>query len=80
MLMGMFVIGRPAGVLALACLVAAGLLGRPWGYGVGHLLQVAMIALGVLSLPMLFIGIVFAALWITAYVLGLRIDRDRAIR
>ena len=79
MLLGMFVMGWPAGVMAAACIVVAGLLGRPWGYGLGHAVQVAIIGLGVLSLSMLFVGLVFAALWVTAYVVGLKIDRERAI-
>jgi hypothetical protein len=80
MLMGMFVVGGIAGAVAAACAIAIGLLGRPWGYGIGHLVQVAMVGLGYLSLPMLFLGLVFASLWIAAYVVGLKIDRDRAIR
>jgi hypothetical protein len=79
MLMGMFVIGWPAGVVAAACVVAAGVLGRAWGYGFGHAVQVAIVAVGASSLSMLFIGLMFAALWIAAYVVGLKIDRDRAI-
>lgn len=68
------------GGTAAACVVAAGVLGRPWGYGLGHAVQVAIVALGFLATPILFIGLVFVALWITGYVVGLRIDRERAIR
>lgn len=80
MLMGVFVVGWPAGALAAACVVAAGLLGRPWGYGFGHVVQVGIVGLGAISLSMLFIGLVFGALWVTAYVVGVKIDQDRAIR
>lgn len=79
MLMGMFVIGWRAGAVAAACVVAAGLLGRSWGYGVGHLVQVAIVAVGAPSLSMVFVGLVFAALWVAAYVIGMKIDHDRAI-
>jgi hypothetical protein len=79
LLMGMFVIGWPAGAMAGACVVAAGFLGRPWGYGFGHAVQVATVGLGAISLSMLFVGLVFAALWVTAYLVGLKIDADRAI-
>lgn len=79
MLMGMLVAGWSAAAVAGACVVAAGLLGRPWGYAFGHLVQVAMIALGAVSLSMLFIGLVFAALWISAYVIGMKIDLSRTI-
>jgi hypothetical protein len=66
--------------MAAACVVAVGSLGRPWGYTLGHTLQAAMIAMGILALPILFIGVLFAALWISAYVIGMKIDRERAIR
>lgn len=66
--------------MAAACVVAAATLGRSWGYGLGHVLQFAIIAVGLLALPILFIGVLFAVLWIVAYVIGMRIDRDRAIR
>lgn len=79
LLMGMFAVGWPAGVVAALCVLAAGVLGRPWGYGFGHVIQAVMLGLGVLSLSMLFVGLVFAALWVAAYVVGLRIDRDRGI-
>lgn len=68
------------GGMAAACVVAAGMLGRPGGYGLGHALQVAIIGLGFLALPILFLGLLFAALWVTACVMGVRIDSDRAIR
>ena len=67
-------------VMAAACVVAIGGLGRPWGYALGHVLQVAIVAVGFLAAPVLFIGLVFAGLWIAAYVIGMKIERDRAIR
>lgn len=66
--------------LFAASVVAIGGFGRSWGYPLGHALQVAFVGLGFVSRPILFIGLVFAALWITAYVMGLRIDRERRIR
>jgi hypothetical protein len=68
------------GGMAAACVVAIGGLGRTWGYGFGHVLQAAMVAMGALALPILFIGLLFAGLWVAAYVIGMKIDRDRAIR
>ena len=68
------------GGMAAACVIAAGMLGRLGGYGLGHVLQVAIIAIGFLALPILFLGLVFAALWVTAYMMGVRIDHERAIR
>ena len=68
------------GGMATACIVAIGGLGRPWGYALGHALQVAMVALGALALPILFVGLLFAGLWVAAYLIGMKIDRERAIR
>jgi len=70
------------GGLALGYFVAIGLLGRSWGYLVGHALQVAFVALGFFAAgpAVLTVGVLFAGLWIAGYVIGLRIDRERAIR
>lgn len=66
--------------LALCALVVAGLLRKSWAYYLGHALQVAAIAVGVLVPIMFFIGAMFAALWFTAYFLGRRIEADKAAR
>ncbi len=66
--------------LAVVCVLAAGLLRRPVGYGLGWAVQVLSIALGVVTTPMFFLGVVFAALWGTAYFLGARIDREKQER
>ena len=65
-------------VLALACLLVAGLLRRPWGYTAGTVLQVAVVATGFWVPTMFFLGLVFAALWIVALRTGARIERERA--
>ncbi len=64
--------------LMVICIVAAGMLRRPGGMVLGHLIQVASIALGLLVPVMYFVGGLFALLWGTAFVLGGRIDADRA--
>jgi hypothetical protein len=66
--------------LAVLCILAAGLLGRPVGYWLGWFVQLLSIALGLLTTPMFFLGVVFAALWATAYFLGARMDEERAER
>ncbi len=66
--------------LAVLCVLAAGMLGRPYGYALGWLVQVVSIALGFVVTAMFFLGVLFAGLWVAAYVLGLRIDRERAER
>jgi hypothetical protein len=64
--------------LALLCLVTAGLLRHEWAYGLGWLVQVGAIGLGFVIGLMFFLGGVFAALWATAYLLGRKIERERA--
>ena len=64
--------------LALACLVVAGALRSEVAYLAGWALQVAALALGFV-VPMMFVlGVVFAVLWATAYLLGRKIERERA--
>lgn len=65
------------GLLAL-CLVTAGLLRWTWAYGLGWLVQVAAVVLGLQITAMFVLGVVFAALWIAAYLLGGRIDDHEA--
>lgn len=64
--------------LAAVCLLLAGMLRSERAYAVGWVVQAAAIALGLVVPAMFFLGIVFAALWGTAYFLGRRIERDRA--
>jgi len=64
--------------LAVACVLVAGLLRRPGGFALGHALQVAAIALGLLAPAMYFGGGLFALLWWGAYRLGGTVDSDRA--
>lgn len=75
-----FAVGWGMG-LAAAYLLAIGVLGRPWGYALGHLLQVAFIVLGVTAAgpAVLAVGVLFAGLWVAAYVIGMKVDRARAI-
>jgi len=66
--------------LTLACVVVAGLVRRPGGLQLGFAVQVAAIALGVLVPVMVALGIVFLGLYTAAYVVGARIDREKAAR
>jgi hypothetical protein len=66
--------------LAVLCVLAAGMLGRPGGYVLGWAVQVVSIGLGFVVPAMFFLGVVFGGLWATAYFLGIRIDRERAER
>ena len=66
--------------LAALCVLAAGLLRSPVGYGLGWLVQLVSVGLGFVVPVMFFVGLVFAVLWGTAYVLGARIDQEKAER
>jgi len=66
------------GTLAVACVLAAGLLGRPWGYLAGSVLQVLVVAAGFLVPAMFALGLVFAALWFLALHLGRKVARMQA--
>jgi hypothetical protein len=57
-------------VLAVACIVAAGILRRRGGVAIATALQVLVIAAGVVTWPMYVVGVVFAGIW--AYWLHLR--------
>ena len=63
------------GVLAVAALVIAGLVRRPgqgWALVGGTVLQVAVIATGIVVPAMYALGAIFGALWLTAIWLGRR--------
>lgn len=64
--------------LAVACLVVAGLLRREWAYLFGWVLQAWAIALGFVVPALFVLGPIFALLWGAAYLLGRRIERERA--
>ena len=67
--------GLAGGVLAAVAVLLAAVVGRPgqgWALAAGSLLQVAVIATGVVVPAMYVLGVVFAALWAVAIWLGLR--------
>jgi hypothetical protein len=66
--------------LGVLCVLAAGMLGRPFGYALGWLVQVVALGLGFVVATMFFLGAVFAGLWAAAYFLGRRIDEEKAQR
>ncbi|KAA1423751.1 DUF4233 domain-containing protein [Mumia zhuanghuii] len=64
--------------LAALALVTSGLLRHSWAYALGWLVQVGAVAMGFLLPIAFFVGGMFAAIWAAAWVLGRRIERDRA--
>jgi len=71
------VAGGVGGGLAVCALVLSGLVGRPgmgWALWAGTLLQVLVIAAGVVVPAMYVLGTIFAALWITGIWLARRLQ------
>jgi Protein of unknown function (DUF4233) len=64
--------GWVGGLLAVSCLLAAGLLRSRRGYLLGSALQVAVVLAGFAVPAMFVVGGVFAALWVLALWLGSR--------
>jgi Protein of unknown function (DUF4233) len=63
-------------VLVLACAV----LSKPWGIGLGWVLQIVLILTGIAEPMMFIVGVLFAACWWYGIRAGIRIDRDNAQR
>ena len=61
-------------LLAVVCILDAGLLRRPWGVTVGWVLQLATLACAFVVPAMLPVGLLFGALWLTALVQGRTMD------
>lgn len=67
------------GLLALLCVLAAGMLRRgSVGVVLGSVAQLLAVASGFLVPVMFFLGAIFAGLWVLAIVLGRRIEAARA--
>lgn len=64
--------------LAVVCLLLAGMLRAEWAYLAGYAVQAAAIGLGFVIPVMFGLGLVFAALWAGADLLGRKIERERA--
>jgi hypothetical protein len=66
------------GVLFVVLIVLSRMVSRPGGYLAGSVVQVPVLAIGLL-LPMMFVvGAVFVGMWLVALRLGGRIDAERA--
>jgi len=66
------------GVLALLFILTAGLLKRAGGYLLGSILQLCLIAYGLVVSQMYYMGGLFLILWISAIVLGRRGEAIKA--
>ena len=77
------VAGGVGGGLAVCALLLSGLVGRPgmgWALWAGTVLQVLVIASGVVVPAMYILGAIFAALWITGIRLARRLQAPPAPR
>jgi hypothetical protein len=66
------------GALAIALLLNAGLMKKKVGWVIGSALQLAMIGYGYVVTSMYFMGALFAALWIAAFLVGRKGEAIRA--
>jgi hypothetical protein len=76
------VAGGVGGGLAVCALLLSGMVGRRgmgWALWAGSVLQVMVIAAGVVIPAMYILGLIFAALWITAVWLARRIQRIQTL-
>lgn len=70
--------GIVAGLVALACLVTAGLLRFPFGRIIGSVLQFVIFGLGVVVPVMFALGLVFGGIWFWAIVMDRRLAAKMA--
>ena len=66
------------GALALAILLTAGVMKRMTGWYVGSVLQIGLIAYGIVVPVMYFLGTLFAVLWVSAFIIGRKGEAIRA--
>ena len=64
--------------IALLCIITPAFLSKPFGYAIGWLIQVAVLASGFWLWGMFVIGSMVAGMWIWALVAGGTIDKARA--
>jgi hypothetical protein len=71
------------GGLALLAILLAGVVGRPrmgWALYAGSVLQLLVIASGVMIPAMYILGVIFAALWFTGIWLALKVESAQRLR
>ncbi|MEC5191110.1 MULTISPECIES: DUF4233 domain-containing protein [unclassified Arthrobacter] len=67
-------------VLALVFVFTCAVLAKPWGVGLGWILQIVLILAGILEPAMFLVGALFAVAWWYGIRTGIRIDREAAQR
>lgn len=66
--------------LAVLCLLAAGVMRRPWGVTLGWLIQLATFAAAFVVPAMLVVGFIFLVLWVGSLVVCHRVEQEQARR
>ncbi|MBT2513572.1 DUF4233 domain-containing protein [Arthrobacter sp. ISL-30] len=66
--------------LSIVLVFACAFLSRPWGIGLGWVLQLVLILTGIAEPTMYVVGALFAACWWYGIRAGIRIDRENAKR
>lgn len=66
------------GTLFVVLLVLSRMMGTPGGYLAGSVVQVPVLAMGLVLTMMWVVGVIFVVMWIVSLRLGARIDRERA--
>jgi hypothetical protein len=61
-------------------IVACAFLTRPWGIGLGWILQLVLILTGIFEPAMFLVGALFAAAWWYGIRTGIRLDREAGER
>ncbi len=67
-------------VLSVVLILTCAVLTRPWGIGLGWVLQLVIIAGGFLEPTMFVIGLAFALTWLYGIRQGTRVDRENVER
>jgi len=65
-------------LIAIFCLLTAGMMKSMRGWYMGSLIQLAVIGYGVVIPLMYFMGALFAGLWVAAFVIGRKGEAIRA--
>jgi hypothetical protein len=66
--------------LSLVMIFACAVLSRPWGVGLGWILQIVLILTGIVEPMMFLVGALFALAWWYGIRTGIRIDSESAQR
>lgn len=64
-------------VLVVVFIATIALLRFPWAYVIGWILQVIMIASGILNPVMFVVGALFGGMWVYSMITGTRIDKQK---